>query len=352
MTRPIERIAIVRALHLGDMLLAVPAFRAIRRGFPDAQITLIGLPWARAFAERYDRYIDRFAEFGGFPGVDEMDFDPHASARFLNQQRAEEYDLVVQMHGSGRTSNPLALALGGVLTIGYHEPGTDPHLDVSAPYPTTAHEVDRNLGLAAMLGCPAEDRHLAFPLRSADISEAQKILNDLAIGDRPIIGVHPGAKYLSRRWMPERFAAVAAAVAKETSAAVVVTGTDGERELAADIAGRVGADAFLIAGATTLGGLAALIDRMALFISNDTGPAHIACALGTPSVTIFGPADIRRWAPEQNELHAVVHKPVLCSPCGYSTCPIDHRCLRSIGVADVLQAAHRVLNREAETCVA
>jgi len=143
----------------------------------------------------------------------------------------------------------------------------------------------------------------------------------------------------------QKQAQAVAPIAQQAGVALVLAGDS-------RVAGRVGADAFLIAGATTLGGLAALIDRMALFISNDTGPAHIACALGTPSVTIFGPADIRRWAPEQNELHAVVHKPVLCSPCGYSTCPIDHRCLRSIGVADVLQAAHRVLNREAETCVA
>src|SRR5690348_11203743 len=100
-----RRIAIFRGLQLGDLLEAVPAQRAIRAGFPSAEITLIGLPWAESFVRRFHRYIDRFVEFAGFPGIDEAEFVPERSERFIREQRAYGYDLAIQMHGSGRVSN-------------------------------------------------------------------------------------------------------------------------------------------------------------------------------------------------------------------------------------------------------
>jgi ADP-heptose:LPS heptosyltransferase len=102
-----------------------------------------------------------------------------------------------------------------------------------------------------------------------------------------------------------------------------------------------------MAGKTSLGGLAALIDRLDLFISNDTGPAHIAYALGTPSITIFGPADYRRWAPLVQSLHRIVRHPVACSPCGYWDCPIDHRCLRKVYPGSLIEAAGDLLAKGA-----
>ena len=98
-----------------------------------------------------------------------------------------------------------------------------------------------------------------------------------------------------------------------------------------------------LAGKTSLGGLAALIDGLDLFVSNDTGPAHIACALNTPSITIFGPADYRRWAPLDQRLHRIARQPVECSPCGYRECPIDHRCLRRVYPRSVMEAAGDLL---------
>lgn len=350
--RPIERIAVVRALYLGDLLLAIPALRSLRAGFPDAEITLIGLPWAREFVQRFDRYVDDFVVMPGFPGIDEVPVDATRTAAFLGQQRARHFDLVIQMHGSGRTSNALALALGGAITAGYREASSQPTLNLSAPYPTAIPEIDRNLGIAAMLGCPDGNRGLEFPVSRTDIAEADALVAELGVPGRPLIGVHPGAKFPSRRWMPERFAEAAATLARESDAAVLVTGTAAELPLAESVAAVVGERAHIAAGRTSLGGLAALIERMSLFVSNDTGPAHIAAALGTPSVTIFGPADVRRWAPADRARHAVVHHPVACSPCGHATCPIDHRCLRSITAAEVVEAARQVMSREASSCTA
>src|SRR5438270_13527449 len=103
MSRQIERIAIFRALYLGDMLLAVPALRSIRAGFPDAEITLIGLPWAADFARRFSHYIDCFVEFAGYPVIAEVEADPVRTWPLFEDQRTFGYDLVIQMHGHCHT---------------------------------------------------------------------------------------------------------------------------------------------------------------------------------------------------------------------------------------------------------
>src|SRR5947208_4188371 len=163
MSKRIERIAIFRALYLGDLLLAVPALRSIRTGFPGAEITLIGLPWAASFARRFSRYIDRFVEFVGYPGIQEVDADPEKCDAGLEEQRAYGYDLVIQMHGSGRVSDEFALALNGQVTVGYYEDILPAGLTVGMPYPEDEPEVLRNLRLASLLGCPNLDPELDFP---------------------------------------------------------------------------------------------------------------------------------------------------------------------------------------------
>ena len=146
----ITRIAIFRALQLGDMLQAIPAIRAIRSGFPDSEITLIGLPWAELLIQRFPAYLDRFVGFAGFPGIAEVEVDPERTARFIEEQRAYGYDLAIQMHGSGRISNQFVLALEAGMTAGYYEDQRPDKLTVGAPYPDDQPEARRNLGLVRL----------------------------------------------------------------------------------------------------------------------------------------------------------------------------------------------------------
>src|SRR5689334_22434273 len=101
----VRTIAILRALVLGDMLCAVPTFRSIRHRFPDARITLIGLPWAREFVDRFGAYVDDFVEFAGFPGIPERDVDPARIVASITELQARRFDLAIQLQASGYSSN-------------------------------------------------------------------------------------------------------------------------------------------------------------------------------------------------------------------------------------------------------
>jgi ADP-heptose:LPS heptosyltransferase len=338
-----KRIAIFRALQLGDLLLAVPALRAIRARFPQAEITLIGLSWATTFVRRYRHYIDRFVEFAGYPGIKEVPVDLERTRNFIGEQRRYGYDLVVQMHGSGQTSNPFAIALGGRITAGYYEEEPPDGLTLGSPYPHDLHEVFRNLGLAALLGCPDLDPRLEFPLFPEDYAEAEMLLHLVPHPELPLVGIHPGARPPARRWPVEYFAALANYVVHRFGAQIILTGRPEEETTIQQIKHYMTTHALNLTGKTSLGGLAALMSRLDLFVSNDTGPAHLAVAVDCPSITLFGPADYRRWAPLDQERHAVVRRPVACSPCPYWECPIDHRCLRWVRPETVSRVARRFL---------
>lgn len=337
------KIAVLRALHLGDMLLAVPAFRALRMEFPYAEITLIGLPWAASFARRFARYVDRFVKFAGYPGIAEVPVQKERTQQFLAEQQSYGYDLVVQMHGSGRVSDKLALELGGEVTVGYYEARQPAGLTLGIPYPDDRPEVLRNLGLAQMLGCRHLDPTLEFPLFEEDRAEAALHVER---NHQPWIGIHAGSRSPARRWPPEYFACLADMCAKRFDAQIVLTGgMDEELATVQAVMQKMTVEPLNVAGKTSLGGLAALISELDLFISNDTGPAHIADAVQTPSVTIFGPVDPLRWAALDSTRHPVVRHPVACSPCSYWTCPIDHRCLRWVTPESVMQAVEDMMRR-------
>lgn len=339
---PPRRIVVLRALQLGDLLVTVPALRALRAGFPAAEITLIGLPWAASFAERFKRYIDRFVEFAGYPGINEVEATSEDIAAFLADQRAYGYDLAIQLHGNGRTSNGFIHELATRATCAYYEHNRPTWLTFGAVYPDDQPEILRNLQLIGLLGCPTTNTTMEFPLYADDVAAARMLLAGVEAG--PLIGLHPGARPPARRWPAEYFATIADACAERFGARVILTGGPGEEATVRAVSELMRYPAWNVAGQTSLGSLAALIADMDLFISNDTGPAHLANALGTPSVTLFGPADPRRWAPLDLMHHPILRHAVPCSPCSFWECPIDHRCLRGIAPQAVMELAATLLH--------
>lgn len=302
--RHVRRIAVLRALHLGDLLCATPALRALRQRFPDAEITLIGLPWAEDLAQRLPS-LDRLAVFPGYPGVPEAEHDPERTAAFFREARRDPFDLVVQMHGDGALSNGFVAELGSPVTLGYRRWGDD-RLTLGIPNVSDEPEVLHWLRLVETIGGDGCDRRLEFPVTDAEQDEAARLLADAPPGPGPLVGIHAGASTPLRRWPAERFAALARRLVDCWGARIVLTGTEAERELTDRIGRSAGVPVLDLAGRTDLGTFAALLGRLDLLVTNDTGASHLADAAGTPSVVIFGTTSPHQWAPLDQERHLAV----------------------------------------------
>ncbi len=300
-----EKIVILRALQLGDMLNAVPALRALRAGFPHAQITLVGLPWARAFVERYHHLLDDFVDFPGYPGLPEREPDMSGFPAFVHLMQESVFDLAIQMHGSGRITNHLVHFWGAKRMAGFYEAGAYcPDQRTFLEYPEHAPERWRHLRLMEFLGMPLKGDELEFPLRAQDLRELEALLHDSGLVD-DYICIHPGARKTERRWPITKFAQVADGLAG-LGYQIVLTGSQAEARLVDSLAVQMTRGAVNLAGRTTLGGLAALLSNARLLVSNDTGVSHLAAAVRAPSVILFSAPDHERWAPANRQLHKTV----------------------------------------------
>jgi ADP-heptose:LPS heptosyltransferase len=297
-----RKVAVLRALQLGDLLCAVPAFRALRAALPEAEITLIGLPWARELVRRFDGYLDGFLEFPGYPGLPERapDFD-RIPAFFESAQRAH-FDLALQLHGSGRITNSVLSGLGADVSAGFFPAGeTCPDERTFLAYPEDEHEIRRLLRLLDHLGIPSVGEELEFPLRQADREELAELAGATSLVPGEYVCIHPGGRS-ARRWPPRRFAEVGDALGAR-GLVPVLTGSADEAAVAADVAVAMQAPSVNLAGRTTLGALGALLAGARLLPSGDTGVSHLAAALRVPSVVVFTSSDRARWAPLDRELH-------------------------------------------------
>jgi ADP-heptose:LPS heptosyltransferase len=334
-----RKIALLRASRIGDFICATPALRALRHALPEAEITMITLPILRDIAVR-SPHLDHYVEFPGFPGIAEQFFDAQKTTQFFQTMQEAHFDLALQMQGSGVYSNPFTLLLGAKATAGFVRPGDFAGLlDAALPYPDKVHEIRCVLALTSFLGIPAQGEALEFPLWPEDHAEAVALL---AQTRPPLIGLHPAAREMTRRWPIERFAAVGAQLRQQHGGTVVILGEPEERETGQQLAQLVGKPYLNLIGKTSLVTLGAVIDQLAVLLTNDTGPAHIAYALATPTVTIFGSGNPATNGPLQPGPFRALAHPVPCRPCGYETCPIDYPCLEGVTVDMAVTAANSV----------
>lgn len=337
----IRDIVIFRALQLGDMLCAVPALRALRRGYPDAHIALIGLPWSQSFVDRYAHLIDELIVFPGAMGFPEQhETDEHLQA-FCNAMRDRRFDLAIQLHGSGGVANDIVERMGARSNAGFVQP-MERRDGVFIPWPEKLNEIERYTALMSALGIDAQDTALEIPLSPADIGERDMLIRAHAIDTERLVLVHAGAQLPSRRWPVERFAQVAQALSND-GCQVALTGSATESQLVASLAHCMTSKAIDLTGATTLGGLAALVQTARLVVCNDTGLSHVAAAMQTPSVVIASGSDTTRWAPLDHTLHRVLADYPACRPCSFRDCPYGHPCALNVSVEQVLNAIESLL---------
>jgi ADP-heptose:LPS heptosyltransferase len=338
------RVAVFRALQLGDMLVATPALRALRALYPSARLTLIGLPWARELAHRF-AWIDDFLPFPGHPHLPERSCEPSLLEAFFAQARRRRFDLALQLHGSGERTNAIVAQLGAQAVGGFYPGGTrcpDPQGFVT--WPERGSETERLVRLPVHLGAPPPALDLELPLTPGDRLELAALWRSLGGRPQRYVCIHPGARWASRRWPAARFAAIAARLAQRGYAPVLTGGTGDTDALQAFRA--AGGEALDATVRTSLGSLAALIAGARLLVCNDTGVSHVAAATRTPSVVISSGADVARWRPRDAARHRVVYHHVDCRPCTHERCPTAHECALGVSVERVLDECLRLLAME------
>jgi len=319
---------VVRAPNwVGDVVLSLPALRDLRRQFPAARLEVLARPWV---GEIYGalREVDAVIESRGLV----------ADAAAVRGR----FDLGVLLPNSFATA--FALWRAGIPERwGYATDARGVLLTRSCGVPARLRGQSQVYYYRAMLeglGLAAEgppDASLACP--EAWARDGANLLGDAG----PWIGVNPGAFYgTAKRWAPERFAATAALVARRTGARVAIVGAASERPLGEEIAAQLGAPARVLCGETTLAGLVGVLSRLRLLLTNDSGPMHLAAALGTPLVAVFGSTDWTETAPFSDRAR-VVREETECAPCRLRECPIDHRCMSRVGIGRVAAAALELL---------
>ncbi len=326
---------LIRATNwLGDAVMSLPAIRAVRSAFPAVRLTVLARPSVAGLYAR-ERDIDEVLLYTG---------DRRRAAADLRQNA---FDCAIILPNSF-DSALLAWMARIPRRIGYSRDArrwllTEP---VPAPEPgeIPRHERFYYLELLRRAGLiheypPCNEIRLD---RIDQAREAGAIALAEACLAQPVIGVSPGAAYgAAKRWLPERFAESAAAVARAQSASIALFGSPAEREICETIAGSVrstGVTAHNFAGQTNLRQFIDLAAACRLFLTNDSGAMHIASALGVPTVTVFGATDDTTTGPTGSWAR-IVREQVECSPCLLRECPIDHRCMTRVTAARVAETA-------------
>lgn len=280
----VERIAVLRPNAIGDFVFALPALAALRAAYPRAHIVYLGRRWHREFLEARPGAVDETLELPPIPGVGappEIAADAARIDAFVELLRARRFDLALQWYGGGGHANPFVQRLGARCTAGLRAEGAAP-LDRWLRYEQWRNERLRLLEAASLVGAPPADLAARLAVTARDRAQLHRYGEP---PDAPIAVLQPGASDPRRRWPAERFAAVGDALA-DAGAIVAVNGSTEERALVEQVIRAMRSPAASLCD-LPLGALVALLERARVLVSNDTGPLHLADAVGTPSVGIF-----------------------------------------------------------------
>jgi ADP-heptose:LPS heptosyltransferase len=349
----VAKIAVLRPNAVGDFVFALPALHALKQAYPDAELVYIGKEWHAQFLHGRPGPVDRVLAMPPVPGVGApMAIDGRAASEpgrdpvecFLARMRAERFDVALQMFGGGRFSNPFVAQFGARLSVGARAFDAPP-LDRCVTYVEPGNRRLALLEIAALAGAGVLSLQQELTVIDADRREADAVLAPAP--GRPLAVLQPGASDQRRRWSPERFAAVGDALAAH-GALVAINGTGQEADVVGQVCAAMRHDAVDLSGKLSLGGLCGLLERADVVIANDTGPLHLALAIGTPCVGIFWHTNLADGMPlRPSLLRAAVSARLHCPVCG-----LDNRAMRcahaasfvdDVPVAEVVEMAYTTL---------
>ncbi len=318
---------------VGDAVLALPAVDSLRTNFPEAEITLYAGDWVRGLYAPENGAVDVLPANGAKTWR-----DLRAAAAALRERAFDVGLLLTNSFGSA-----LEFRRAGIPERwGYRRDGRGFLLTKAAkppdPQAEPRHHVYYYLELLEKLGLRAAPPVLRLRIPDQEARAAAALLDGLGLDPRkPLVLMNAGASYgPSKRWPAARFAELAGRLRADRGAQVVLTGAAEEADVASAVTS-AGSPAASLVGRTSLRLLLAVMGKASLFITNDTGPMHMANALRLPVVALFGPTEPLATAPFHPPA-AVLHKPAPCGPCLYRTCPYDHRCMTAIFVEEAFAA--------------
>ncbi len=340
-----QKILIRSTNWIGDAIMTTPAVRSIRQNFPDADITLLALPWvADVFTAcpHIDHIFiyDKNNRHQGLKG----------KLRLAADLRTEKFNLTILLQNAFEAALITTLARIPA-RCGYTTDGRGlllTHKVRKHPDIGTKHQVHYYQQMLAGLSLQPGANTLELFLEPAAVNEAGDLLaQTVQSKTTPIIGLNPGAAYgPAKRWPVEKYGALANKLAKATNGMILVFGTEADQEAAAEIRAVAGNRVLDLTGKTSLALALACIDRCNVFVTNDSGLMHVAAALNTPLVAIFGSTDHIATGPYSDRA-TIIRKPLDCSPCMKTHCPKQHfLCMEEISVEEVADAALKFLEQE------
>jgi len=360
------RILLIRPDHIGDLLLFTPAIRALRQALPGAHLTGMVGPWGEAVLQ-HNPHLDEIllCPFPGFTRQPKGSWlAPYRTLwRWARELQQGRFDLAIILRFDHWWGALLAY-LGGIpIRVGYSYPESGPFLTDTLPCTSGRHEVQHNLALVqhtlarfgydtgTVASVDPRSAPLEFPVQEKDRQWVESYLADRIVSpEQQLVAIHPGAGAAVKLWRNEAWSQVADALAARWPLRVVITGSRSELDLAWSVYAGMEGEAIVAAGVTTLGQLAALFQRCRLVLGPDCGPLHLAVAVGTPTVHLFGPEDPHKFGPWGDaQRHLVVTSGRDCIPCsrldyGADELP-DHPCVREITVEAVLAAVRQLLGQ-------
>lgn len=327
------RILLIRLSSLGDVVLTTPVIRAVRSHFPDAYIAML-VAEQSADVLQENPHLDEIITFDRLA----KNKDAGEMLRIVRILRERKFMIAIDLQRKFRTE--LLMYLSGAT----ERVGKGRLCTVRVPEWGNKHATAHYFDLLHAVGIPAVDPRLEIFLAASERADATLQFDTAGVTETGLkVGVFPGAGWKLREWMPERFAAIGDKLVEHFNTDVLIFGGQTEAELVHTVADLMDARAVTFAGDLQIRELAACIEKCDLFLTNDTGPMHIAAAVGTPTVSLFGPGNHIRFQP-LGELHQIIRHDVPCSPCKQFTdkCK-DNICMKRIGVDEVWESISRAL---------
>ncbi|NQS99333.1 MAG: glycosyltransferase family 9 protein [candidate division Zixibacteria bacterium] len=347
---PYKHILVVKFWGIGNIVRASPAFKAIRDRFPEARITFITLSQNRGACENSELFDEVI--YLRLKTVRTFLWDVIRKFFIL---RREKFDLALDLEPWANFAEIVSFYIAAGMRVGFTAPGRRSLYNIRVPFKEDEHISKSFFRILYPFGLrmPNNLLPLPIPISSEDRNIVHRMLEVRGVRDEDFtVAVNVNASDVAdaRRWPSDRFARLADRIAEELEAKTIFIGAPNERPLVQEVIDMMRSKGLNFAGQTTLEQAVALLDRGDIFVTNDSGPMHIAMAMGTPTVALFGPETPKRYGP-LSDMHIAIFKNYDCSPCitfaqaKKIKCKFDAKCIKEISVDEVFEGVKRLYRR-------